>query len=238
MATTDIYGEVAKAINTEKAGGTRFSAGKPLRNWAPLRSLDRIWKMADFSKTSSLWTPYQPDEAVLDSIEDNIRGALDDPYAVDEDGKFLVENASYMTMVLLHEMHGGHEDDRRPFRGIDAVCAVSVQGADKYAPFDYRHGQSFSTLLSCAHRHSCKALNDRWARDEESGNLHLGHVGWNLNCLLEFMDEHRHDLDDITPWHGINTAQKRAALKIVTDTGRSVLDVLRSYHAGTVRLDV
>lgn len=98
-----------------------------------------------------------------------------------------------------------------PVLGLLEVGRVAEYGARKYAPFDWHLGQSFSTLLNSAMRHMLRCVNAPLARDEEeSGLLHLGHAAWNLLCLLHFIEEGRaEELDDITPWHGVSTAEKR-----------------------------
>jgi hypothetical protein len=97
-----------------------------------------------------------------------------------------------------------------PLRGLRLVSAVSEHGAKKYAPRDWAEGQSFSTLLDCAARHMIEVL-DRgpWARNKADGDVyHVAQVVWNLLCLLTFMEQERHDLDDVTPWFGVSTEEK------------------------------
>lgn len=217
--------------NIEKTGGTRFSAGKAIQTWAPLGGLDLVWGIAD--RRFDLFTLAESDECALDTIEYSMRELLRDPQAVTEDGDLLAAVVAYLVLSFIHdERCGNGREDRRPTLGLDPVFEVSQMGAKKYAPFDYLNGQSFSVLLSSAYRHLRKALNDPAACDEESGLLHLGHFGWNILCLLEFIHTGRTELDDVTPWMGINTFQKRAAEKIAAWEERSVLDVLRDHHSG------
>ena len=98
-----------------------------------------------------------------------------------------------------------------PLRGLRLVAPVWTQGAEKYAPMDWKNGQSFSTLLDCAMRHMLEAL-DKGPRavDPESGNLHLAHVAWNVLALLTFLADERDDLNDVDSWRGVTAAEKRA----------------------------
>lgn len=98
-----------------------------------------------------------------------------------------------------------------PVLGLYEVARVSEYGAQKYALFDWHLGQSFSTCLNACARHLFRALLDPLARDPESGLLHLGHAAWNLIALLHFIEEGRAgELDDVTPWRGVSTAEKKA----------------------------
>jgi hypothetical protein len=63
--------------------------------------------------------------------------------------------------------------------------------------------------MDCFDRHWDRVLADGiYARDEESGELHLAHAGWNLLCLLHFVAEGRFDLDDVTKWRGVVTGEE------------------------------
>lgn len=118
-----------------------------------------------------------------------------------------------------------------PLYGVRLVAEVAMMGAEKYAPMDWRNGQSFSTLLDCAMRHFLEVLErGPLARDSESGKLHLAHVGWNVLALLTFIALGRDDLDDVTPWQGVTAAKKRAAEQEAAARSVSVLDVLREQR--------
>lgn len=115
-----------------------------------------------------------------------------------------------------------------PWGGMDEVCRVAAMGAQKYAPFDYLNGQSFSTLLNSAMRHLRKAMRSPLARDEESGLLHVGHAVWNLLTLLDFVEQGRaEEMDDVTPWQGVTAAQRREIERVASEAGRPVIEVLR-----------
>lgn len=93
--------------------------------------------------------------------------------------------------------------------GLRLVARVWERGAEKYAPMDWKAGQSFSTLLDCAMRHSLEVMHrGPWAKDAETGCYHAAHACWNWLCLLTFMEDERHDLDDVTPWFGVTAATK------------------------------
>jgi hypothetical protein len=91
-----------------------------------------------------------------------------------------------------------------PLYGLRLIAGVWTRGAHKYAPLDWSEGQSYSILLDCAFRHLLEVV-DRgvWARDADSGELHLAHVAWNILALLTFMARGREDLDDISRWRGV-----------------------------------
>jgi hypothetical protein len=98
-----------------------------------------------------------------------------------------------------------------PWAGMLEVCRVSEYGATKYAPLDWQRGQSFTTMLNSGMRHLIAGIADPQKRDPESGRLHLAHAAWNLLAVLAFIEEGRaEDLDDISTWHGVTTADKRA----------------------------
>jgi len=99
-----------------------------------------------------------------------------------------------------------------PLMGLRLISKVTMHGSKKYAPLDWACGQSYSTLLDSASRHWIEVLtNGPLARDEESGHLHLAHCGWNILCLLHFIEEDRFDLDDVSEWQGVTTAMKNEA---------------------------
>lgn len=97
-----------------------------------------------------------------------------------------------------------------PMMGLRLIAKVTEAGARKYAPRDWAEGQSFSTLIDCAMRHMIEVCHrGPWAIDEDTGAYHAAAVGWNILCLLTFMELERHDLDDVTKWHGVTTAMKQ-----------------------------
>lgn len=98
-----------------------------------------------------------------------------------------------------------------PILGLRLVSKVWESGAEKYAPKDWAVGQTFSTLLDCAMRHTLEVMHHGpWAKDPESGHYHAAHVAWNWLTLLTFMEQERHDLDDVTKWEGVTAAEKEA----------------------------
>lgn len=99
-----------------------------------------------------------------------------------------------------------------PLAGLKLVAPVWEMGARKYAPMDWMVGQSFSTLMDCAMRHSIAVMEEGpYARDPESGHYHAGHAAWNWLAMLTFMAQGRVDLDDITPYQGVTAADMRRA---------------------------
>ena len=101
-----------------------------------------------------------------------------------------------------------------PLLGLRLVAPVWEQGAKKYAPLDWREGQSFSTLLDCMARHFLEVMDKGpWSRCPQSGNYHLAHMTWNALCLLTFMALDRKDCDDVTKWRGVTAAQKHEMMR-------------------------
>ena len=92
-----------------------------------------------------------------------------------------------------------------PWAGMELVARVTEYGAKKYAPFDWKEGQSASTLLDCTFRHITAAMTKgMYSRDDESGHFHLAHAAWNVLCLLHFMQtEPNGQFDDVTPMVGV-----------------------------------
>lgn len=119
-----------------------------------------------------------------------------------------------------------------PLAGLKLVAPVWEMGARKYAPMDWRQGQNFSTLIDCAMRHSMAIMQEGpWARDPESGHYHAGHVAWNWLALLTFMALDRRDLDDITPYQGVNAETFHAARAEAEGAGIPTHEVLRGDNA-------
>jgi hypothetical protein len=98
-----------------------------------------------------------------------------------------------------------------PALGLLEVAKVTEYGSRKYAAHDWWVGQSFSTLMGSAGRHFFAMLvYGPLSRDKESGLLHAAHCCWNLLCLLNFVYEGREEeLDDLSKWVGVTTAQKQ-----------------------------
>jgi hypothetical protein len=91
-----------------------------------------------------------------------------------------------------------------PLGGLRLVAQVTEYGSKKYAPLDWKIGQSYSTLIDCTFRHLVAMVTDGvYSKDEESGMYHAAHAAWNLLTLLTFMGEKRYDLDDVTQWRGV-----------------------------------
>ena len=115
-----------------------------------------------------------------------------------------------------------------PILGLKLVAPVWTDGGKKYAPMDWKSGQSFSTLLDCAMRHSMEVMHHGpWARDPESGHFHAAHVAWNWLCLLTFMVLDRTDLDDVSVYEGVTAAKLRLAEGTARHAGIPVHHVLR-----------
>lgn len=121
-----------------------------------------------------------------------------------------------------------------PLYGLRLVSEVWTPGGRKYAPLDWKSGQSFSTLVDCAFRHFLEVQQyGIWSRDEDTGAYHVAAVVWNLLCLLTFMALGRHDLDDVTPWEGVTTSTKRDAEAYAEANDVSVLEALRTIKEDT-----
>lgn len=231
--TDPTYGE-----NTDTSGGTRFSAGKPVRCWAPFGGLDLVWAYGRTRDAADL--RLHPRDRLLVFMEAWFRRALRDPLADDGGGALMVTKAVYAGLLLGHAVRAGcgaTEVPAVPYLGLDGPADRSVFGAEKYAALDWDCGQWFSTLLSSGHRHAaaCLALGPE-SVDPDGGQPHLWGFLWNGLCLLDFIAQDRLDLDDVSPWRGINTAMRRAAERVAQDRDVEVLAVLRDFRAGKVEL--
>jgi len=120
-----------------------------------------------------------------------------------------------------------------PVLGLRLVQRVAMNGAEKYAPRDWFEGQSYSTLLDCAWSHTLKVMiYGPKAIDEESGCYHAAHAAWNWLALLAFIEMGRADVDDVTPWFGVNAERKREALREAAAGDVEVLELLRTAGGG------
>ena len=98
-----------------------------------------------------------------------------------------------------------------PLNGLSLVAPVWTMGSAKYAPMDWKEGQSFSMLMDCATRHWLKVLDKGpWAINKADGGvLHLGQNVWNTLTLLALMEAGRDDCNDVDKWRGITAALKQ-----------------------------
>lgn len=208
--------------NTETAGGSRFSAGKPVPVWVPMAGLGFVreaWHvMPDLEPSTA--------DHYLGEAWETLCAYITTPTGClfeGDDGPGLPIMALVagrllrVTAMMQDGVHPSAKEvhfQRIPVYGLDEVCRISQAGAEKYAPLDWEVGQSFSTLLSSAWRHLRSAVSMGAAsRDEESGFLHVAHALWNILCLLHFIAVGRgQELDDVTRWRGITAAQKQAAV--------------------------
>ncbi len=99
-----------------------------------------------------------------------------------------------------------------PIYGLRLVAAVWEHGAEKYAPMDWKEGQSYSSLIDCAMRHMLKVCElGPMARDTGeggSGAYHAAHVVWNMLCMLTFIELGREELNDVDEWRGVKAETK------------------------------
>ena len=75
---------------------------------------------------------------------------------------------------------------------------------------DWREGQDYSSLIDCAMRHMLELVDKGpWAKDPDSGDLHIAHAAWNILTLLTFMALGREDLNDVDKWRGVTAKMKK-----------------------------
>lgn len=182
-----------KPRNTEIAGGTRYSEGKPNRAWMPQSGLlDTKLAFDDVINVG-----YSHPEEALRLLQRVWRVLTRTRYEHHVYGSLVTAAAHAFADI------GGF------YEGVDEVARVSNYGAEKYAPLDYLEGQSLSTLYSSSHRHATMRLTGV-ERDEESGHLHMGCFSWNVLCILEFIERGRLvEIDDISPWVGVTAAEAK-----------------------------
>jgi len=125
-----------------------------------------------------------------------------------------------------------------PLYGLKLVAKVTKAGSEKYAPRDWREGQSFSTLIDSMSRHYIEVMErGPWSRDPENGCYHIAQMVWNALCLLTFMALGRRDLDDVSPWYGVTTAEKREAEVFAEKEGiplRKALEAIKTHFTEDV----
>lgn len=118
-----------------------------------------------------------------------------------------------------------------PVAGLLPIARVAKMGGEKYAPLDWREGQSFSTLWNCMWRHIIAAhpsMKGLWSINEDDGTeYHLAHAAWNLVTMLAFMEMGMEEMDDITPYEGVTADELREAEKEAEERGVSIVEVLR-----------
>lgn len=80
--------------------------------------------------------------------------------------------------------------DLIPHRGLRRVAETSHEGANKYAPHNYKKGFNWSVMLNHAMTHI-----EQW-RSGDSSEDHLAHACWNLLALMDYETIHP-ELNDI-----------------------------------------
>lgn len=99
-------------------------------------------------------------------------------------------------------MRGDRHNDGKPKlefvldfpNAIELVSEVAEYGATKYSLHNWKHGLTYRTITGSLLRHLSAYMRGE-STDEESGELHLGHIAWNALALAE-MGASRPDMDD------------------------------------------
>lgn len=236
--------------NTERAGGTRYSAGKPVANWAPWLGLEYVYDIARTVATNPLYeggdSTERDIELQVESVYSALRECMRSPLVLAGDDRMMLAHAGYLLLDLLHQRELvatlsiiDRPSPTLPVYGMHAVLDVSNGGADKYAPLDWTNGQSFTTLLSSAMRHAEKMVAfDAYALDPESGHMHAGHCAWNVLAILDFVSQGRtQELDNVTPWHGVTAAMRKQYGLTQRSTAYEILlaKSIDEQHAGQQR---
>ena len=191
--------------NTDTTPGTRFSAGKPKLLSAPGVGALAVRKFTTNNATGSVHRLA-------------VNGATFALRLTTEQDPEDIAYAAHRALGALHRIEGG-PDTTFPWLGMLEVGRVSEYGREKYALFDWLEGQSLSTLIDCGLRHALKAACDPMSRDKESGCLHLGHFAWNMLVALYFWDTDRwKEIDDVSGWHGVVTAEKAGVAEAIAAT--------------------
>lgn len=121
-----------------------------------------------------------------------------------------------------------------PYGAMEYVAKVSERGAEKYAPYDYMEGQSYSTLVNSAMRHMEIVMRDPLAINEEDGGVyHAAQVIWNMMCLLDLHAAGKSpEMDDITPYRGVTAETLMDAREVARQEDASVEEILRLWEDG------
>lgn len=128
--------------NTEKAGGTRYSKGKPKMTNSPF---DGLWMVAEVSEYGAKkyapldWENGQSFSTLLSSGFRHFIKALRDPLSRDpESGLLHIAHCAWNVLALLSFISQGREtelDDITPYRG---VSAKQLRAAEKVADYEGR----------------------------------------------------------------------------------------------------
>ncbi len=83
-------------------------------------------------------------------------------------------------------------------RGVLGLASVYTAGAQKYAPWNWAKGLTFSNLYNSAIRHALKMQVEELdaVADGGTGLPHAWHYSWNVGSCFVFTQQGRTDLDD------------------------------------------
>lgn len=125
------YGGVAQG-NTEKAGGTRYSSGKPTMTWSPWLGMMEVCRVSTMGakKYAPLdWLAGQSFSTLMSSAMRHMLKAATSPLARDEDSGLLhLGHAAWNILAALHFIEQGRDhlfDDVTCWHG----CTASTDGA-------------------------------------------------------------------------------------------------------------
>jgi len=80
------------------------------------------------------------------------------------------------------------------FESLEPMVKVLMFGAHKYAPNNWKKGQTYTTIIDCTIRHLTAILRGEDI-DPDSGEPHIGHVQCNA-MFLSYMMKHKPDFDN------------------------------------------
>lgn len=156
--------------STERGSGARFNAGKPKFSLLPL---DVVTNFLD--ETAPSWNT-SSGELVCGS-DDNYYAQLVVSYL----GEWQAGNDKALTQALVAACHGNPS-----FAELEHATRVIEYGAKKYAPWNWAKGMAWSIPLECAVRHARAIFERGELIDDESKQLHRGHIQCNLLFLLTY----------------------------------------------------
>lgn len=105
----------APTSNTERAGGTRYSGGKPAMTWSPWLGMLAVSGVAEYGATKYApldWLSGQSYSTLLNSAMRHLVRSMADPLAPDPESQHLhVAHATWNLLALLHFHEAGRSGE-------------------------------------------------------------------------------------------------------------------------------
>lgn len=122
-------------INTESAGGTRFSQGKPQMTWSPWLGMWEVSRVSEYGaqKYAPLdWQEGQSFTTLLNSAMRHLSRSMSAPQSRDhESGHLHIGHAAWNLLTILHFMEEGRLDldNVTPWQGVSTEERMATEAA-------------------------------------------------------------------------------------------------------------